>query len=522
MTVRNILFIATATLCTIFTVHAFAATGTVEISILHTTDLHGRILPVTDYGGNENVGGLGRLSTLIRQRRLANTNSILVDNGDSLQGGVPSYLTSGSIYIDAMNALDYQLWNLGNHEFDWGVETLALNISRFSNTVLSANTHLCGSNSLSLATVLPYSIREIGGRRIAFIGVNHPKIPFWSRPVLLRNTIIESPVPALLRIMTKVRKKEPDAVVLLAHMGYHTKSEEFEEWLDSILKLFPDIDVVIGGHTHQAVPSLLIGSTLYTQAAYHGTYLGEVRLIFNIKSGDLVSKSAQLIPAGANIKPDLAFQRYYAAAEMMGFTQSMKKICYINGVLCSDIPVDKESPEQTLIAEAIADAVTADIVFHGAFRGGEIISNEVMTAADIFSIVPYENRIVYAYLTPIEISRVLDSLVKWWGTRHFAFPYGLQTVIDTNGCPGERVVTMTDMNGQNLAPEKRYKVAFNSYMAASGGKRFLPLRAVIDARNTGVGAADISTRDAVMNYLEKKKKYTPHVVKSVSHVKKKE
>jgi len=509
-------------LCVLFPLTVFSATGTVEISILHTTDLHGRILSVTDYDGNENVGGLGRISSLIKLCRNENPNSIFVDNGDSLQGSVASYLTRGSIFIDALNSLDCMVWNLGNHEFDWGVDTLGQNISRFSNVVLSANTHWDGSAPSPLDKVLPFTICEIAGRTIAFVGVNHPKIPYWSRPALLRDTIIESPQAALLRIMPKVRMKNPDAVVLLAHLGYHSKNNEFEEWLGSIIQLFPDIDVVIGGHTHQAVPALLIGKTLYAQAAYHGTQLGQVGLVFDTSTGRLVGKSAKMHEAGTGIKPDPAFKRFYDAAEKMVHTQSIKKICYINGVLCSNIPNDRESPEQTLIAEAIADAVNADIVFHGAFHGGEIISNEVMSAADVFSIVPYANRIVHANLNADQIARILDGLMEWWGTRHFAFPYGVQAVINTNECSGKRVVSLKDMKGQSLDANKRYKVAFNSYMAASGGKRFLPLRAVIDSKYTSVTAADISTRDAVMHYLEKKKTYTPHVVKSVAHVNNKE
>jgi 5'-nucleotidase len=489
----------------------------VEITILHTTDLHGRFLPGTDYDGNEDVGGLGRLATLIRQYREGNPNCILVDNGDSLQGSVAGYETSGSLVVDALNHLDCRIWNLGNHEFDWGIKTLARNITRFSNTVLSANTHWIGAQPSPFESVKPFVIHEIGGRRIAFTGVNHPKIPFWSRPVLMRDAVIESPKAALLRIMPKIRKEKPDAVILLAHLGYYTDSDEYEEWLEDIIELFPDIDVIIGGHTHRAVASTPAGNALYTQAGYHGTQLGAIRLVFDGKTGSLTGKSAQLHPVGPDVKTDPAFKQFVETAVTMILTQQMKKICYINGILCNEIPVDRESPEQTLIVEAIADAVHADIVFHGAFHGGDIISNETMTAADVFNIVPYENRIVYASLKPVEITRVLDGLIDWWATPRFAFPYGLQAVIDTNGFPGERVKSIKGMNGHILDPEKRYKVAFNSYMAASGGKRFLSLRSVIDSKDAGVTVSDISTREAVSRFLAKKTNYTPHIVTSISH-----
>src|SRR5580704_13842583 len=98
---------------------------TVRISILHTTDLHGHILPTSDYAGNVDLGGLARCATQIRRWRRQNRNSILIDAGDVYQGTDVSLRTNGALMIDLFNYLKYDAWIIGNHEFDWGIEIFA-------------------------------------------------------------------------------------------------------------------------------------------------------------------------------------------------------------------------------------------------------------------------------------------------------------------------------------------------------------------------------------------------------------
>ena len=116
----------------------------VDITVLYTTDLHGNFLPVIDYDGNENVGGIIQLSKIIHKQQKKFPDAILVDKGDTYQGSATSYLKHGAPMIDWMNSENYSVWNLGNHEFDWGTEILAKNIKKFSGSVLSSNCHWNG------------------------------------------------------------------------------------------------------------------------------------------------------------------------------------------------------------------------------------------------------------------------------------------------------------------------------------------------------------------------------------------
>src|SRR5438874_10998786 len=117
---------------------------TVCISILHTTDLHGHILPTSDYDGTADLGGLARCVTQIRRWRRQNPNSILIDVGDVYQGSDVSHRNKGELMIDLFNHLNYDAWIVGNHEFDWGMETFIDALQRSTMPVLAANMVLNG------------------------------------------------------------------------------------------------------------------------------------------------------------------------------------------------------------------------------------------------------------------------------------------------------------------------------------------------------------------------------------------
>src|SRR5438034_10655902 len=143
---------------------------TVCISILHTTDLHGHILPTSDYDGTPDRGGLARCVTQIRRWRRQNRNSILIDVGDVYQGTEVSLRTKGELMIDLFNYLQYDAWVVGNHEFDWRIEPFHQALQRSTMPVLAANTVLEGklAGEFSdakhpLAKIQPFVLKDIAG-----------------------------------------------------------------------------------------------------------------------------------------------------------------------------------------------------------------------------------------------------------------------------------------------------------------------------------------------------------------------
>src|SRR6202011_822677 len=236
---------------------------TVQISILHTTDLHGHILPTTDYQGNADLGGFARCVTQIRRWRRQNRNSILIDIGDVYQGTDVSLRTNGALMIDLFNHLKFDAWIVGNHEFDWGMQPFIDSRQRSKMPVLAANMSLEGRRSGEIddpgtpfARVQPYLLREIAGIRIAVIGVTTPGMPFWFRPEFVRDLQFAYPVEPVRRAIAKAKAEAADAIVIAGHMGLKQRGggDDFANNVIALTTEFPEVPVFIAGHTHQLVP----------------------------------------------------------------------------------------------------------------------------------------------------------------------------------------------------------------------------------------------------------------------------
>jgi 2',3'-cyclic-nucleotide 2'-phosphodiesterase (5'-nucleotidase family) len=252
---------------------------TVQISILHTTDLHGHILPTTDYQGNADLGGFARCVTQIRRWRRQNRNSILIDIGDVYQGTDVSLRTNGALMIDLFNHLKYDAWIVGNHEFDWGVEPFINTLAKSEMPVLAANMSMEGKPSGEIspfAKIQPYVLKEFGGIKIAIIGVTTPGMPFWFRPEFIRGFDFEYSIEPVRRAITKAKSAGADAIVLAGHMGLkpRTGGDDFANNIIALTAEFPEVPAFIAGHTHQRIPSRLTNGVLLTQADHFGSTWG--------------------------------------------------------------------------------------------------------------------------------------------------------------------------------------------------------------------------------------------------------
>src|SRR6266404_7598549 len=252
---------------------------TVTISILHTTDLHGHILPTVDYNGNADLGGLARCVTQIRRWRRQNRNSILIDVGDVYQGTDVGVRSKGELMIDLFNYLKYDAWIIANHEFDWGMEPFEQALLRSTMPVLAANTALEGKPAGEFsdvkhpfAKIHPLILKEIAGIKLAIVGVTTPGMSFWLRPELTRGIAFQYILEPVRRAITMAKHAGADAIVLAGHMGLKTRSggDDFANTVMALTSEFPEVAAFIAGHTHQAIPSRLTNGMLFTQADHFG------------------------------------------------------------------------------------------------------------------------------------------------------------------------------------------------------------------------------------------------------------
>src|SRR5437879_11443206 len=274
---------------------------TVCISILHTTYIHGHILPTSDYRGNPDLGGLARCVTQIRRWRQQNRNSILIDVGDVYQGTEVALRSKGELMIDLFNYLKYDAWIIGNHEFDWGIEPFSRAVARSTMPVLAANTLLEGRPAGEISDtknpfskIQPYILKEIAGIKIAIIGVTTPGMLFWFRPEFARGIDFQYPVEPVRRAIAKAKSEGANAIVLTGHMGLkpRTGGDDFANNAMTLTSEFPETAVFIAGHTHQAIPRRMTNGVLLPQSAHFGIHIGRVDLVFYRKSRKLLQRQA--------------------------------------------------------------------------------------------------------------------------------------------------------------------------------------------------------------------------------------
>lgn len=473
----------------------------VDLTILHTTDLHGHVLPTVDYDGRAGVGGLLRCATLIERVRAERPNTLLVDCGDLFQGSAESYLTDGRIMTRALEWLRYDAWVLGNHEFDWGLPVLQALHDATSLNMLGAN--IVGRPGLAspLPRVKPYVIREVDGVRVAIVGLITPGVPSWSTPDLLGSALFERSVAALRRVLPQVRAEDPDILLLATHQGFRTYGDDHANEVNAIAREFPDFDAILGGHSHQPVERALVGGQmLFTQAGYYGIWLGQLDLTYDTVARKVVQKQARLhrvdeqVPRHpeleAIVREDLDRAEAYLGERV--------------GSAANEIPFATDaygrSPVQTLICRAIAEAADAEIVLHGLLDEAALAEGP-LTMADVWRVVPYENRIAVALLTAGELEEILRENGQRRNNLQFMGAWGLQYEWGDEGGGAVQIRNLRLADGSDLHPRKRFRVAMNSYVVASGGQRFPRLREIVERPESRLRLLEVDTRSAVRDYI---------------------
>src|SRR5438093_8097326 len=491
------------------------SSDTIRISILHTTDLHGHILPTSDYDGNSDRGGMARCVTQIRRWQKENPNSILIDIGDVYQGTDVSLRNKGELMIDLFNYLQYDAWIVGNHEFDWGTETFLQALQRSTMPVLATNTFLEGRPAGEFsdakhpfARVQPFILKEIAGIKLAIIGATTPGMTFWLRPEFTRGIDFQYPVESVRRAMARAKSEGADAIVLAGHMGLKARSggDDFANTVMVLTSEFPEAAVFIAGHTHQAIPSRLTNGMLFTQADHFGIHAGRVDLLFDRNSKRLLSREAicelmdNRFPLDdvvvSRAKPQLA-ESGAALAQPIGELRQTLRARSRPGR-----PGDIERLIGAATMEALGERnVAVDGVMHGVFDENANLTAGPKTVNDIWNVIPYENYIVTAELSSDEIKAVMEEVYASHERRNLL---GFEVKLAGRGADC-RIVSMTLQDGRPMDRDRKYVIALNSFDSRSAGHHFMRLRALLETPAAKCVMHPVQTRDALIDYFQRHK-----------------
>ena len=296
-------------LCSLFALSAVstAMAQEVNIKLLGTSDIHGRVVPWS-YGADveDKSGSYAQIATYVKDVRKNNKNVVLVDVGDAIQDNqVDVFAKDKKYYKDhpipkVLNEMKYDVFVLGNHEFNFGMKALDEILKDIKAKKLTANFYHKKNDKRYIDAT---TIIEKDGVKLGIIGLSTPmSAKFEEDTGNLKDMKFTSPTEEARTQVEKLKAKGVDAIIVIAHMGIENENKIPDTGMRDVINAVDGIDVVIAGHMHKDVPSETIKNTLITEPHRYGTVVSEVDLTFDIndkKEVKLVKKESKTVPVKA-------------------------------------------------------------------------------------------------------------------------------------------------------------------------------------------------------------------------------
>jgi 5'-nucleotidase/UDP-sugar diphosphatase len=269
-----------------------------QVTILHTNDTHSHLY---SFGPLDSYGGIARMSALIKEMKRKNENVLTLHAGDVFVGTFAFNKYLGYAELDIMEEL-YDAMAIGNHEFDLGIDILASILSgqiagespiELPFLLANIDWEKVGEGHPLQSLVQPHMVMDIGGLKVGLLGVVTTDPYNYSEEV---NAILTDPYQAagmsayILKAVEKV-----DLVIAVSHLG---KVPDVEG-----LSLVPGIDIIVGGHSHDALfEPIIANGKIIVQAGEFGKYLGELKV--NVENGKVDLIDYKLHPITRKTKID--------------------------------------------------------------------------------------------------------------------------------------------------------------------------------------------------------------------------
>lgn len=482
--------------------------GNLSFTILHTNDIHSHNDSFTE--GGRVIGGMPRIAHLIKTVKKSNPNVLAIDAGDIFQGTPYFEEYHGKAEIECLNKAGYDIYTIGNHEFDDGATNLGKQLELAKFDVINCNLDF-GPHANMAGLVKPAVVKTINGQKVGFIGVITPELNALTTKlegVKLKSTGNNwlDPVKAEVE---KLKAQGINKIVVVSHSGL-----EYEK---ALAEAIPDVDVVVGGHSHTRLDKPVIvkhddGSTCYVlQTGSYSRALGRLDVTFD-KDGKLIQPqtSYRLINITQKVFEDPEVKAY---VDEMGKPFAYLRSTIVGTALANFDNKFKSYPFDSPIGDLICDALveggsnagaTIALQNRGGIRGK--IEHGQISLERLKEILPFENHLVIATVSGATILSALENSVSGILGARFLDVKGLKFAYDPTRESGKRIVFAyaEDKEGhwEPVTATDLYRVSVNSYTFGGGeGYDFSTAKDVVD---TGKRLSVI-----MQEYLEKKKTVAP-------------
>jgi sulfur-oxidizing protein SoxB len=420
------------------------------------------------------VGGFAHLKSLVDRLRDESGpgHSLLLDGGDTWQGSATAYWTRGRDMVGACNRLGVDVMT-GHWEFTYQDDEVLRNIREFEGEFIAQNVRLTDEalfegveayDEDSGHVFRPYTIRELGGRRIAIIGQAFPYTPIANPSRFIPNWTFGIRASELQQLVNAIRADEkPDAVILLSHNGMDVDVK--------LGKIVTGIDAILGGHTHDGVPAPLIvnnaqGKTVVTNAGSNGKFLGVLDLDFG-ESG-IRDFRYRLLPVFAELLPaDVGMQAYIDELRAP-WRETLDEPLAVADTLLYRRGNFNGTFDQ-LICDALREVGDAEIALSPGFRWGTtVLPGDSVTMERVMdqTCITYPETYVRD-MTGEELKLILEDVCDnlfnpdpfYQQGGDMVRTGGMNYVCEPKAGAGQRISNMTLNDGRAIEPGKSYRVA---------------------------------------------------------------
>ncbi|MEZ9287541.1 bifunctional UDP-sugar hydrolase/5'-nucleotidase [Vibrio lentus] len=445
-----------------------------EITLLHTNDIESVYEPVDAFWNDdiELIGGIPYLATLIKNVQAEKGTSFLLDAGDIYTGAL-SKKSKGKLPFDLYNSMGYDVITLGNHEFEYGWESLVETMPRARFPVLNANIFHEASDSMFAQ---PYTIIERDGVKIGVIGVMGIDAFYntmWKGN--RKGLTVKDPTEIAQKWADKIRD-DVDMIVVLTHQNKTAPMQTDKEADAEVQRGFDEdyamagklkgVDVIFGGHSDNGLIEPVVHpktGTVIGLTFGQGMHLGYTKFTVDTEKHDVKFLGGKLIPVdSAKLKRDEAT---YAL---------IQKVRDDNPTLADQLATldnaasrryYRESNIGNLVADLMKDAGQADIAMISSGSLRVDLNPGAVTRENVMNLFPFTDTLTVAELTGDNVQELLEySYTLPYGLAQFS---GIKATYDSTKPEGERLISLS-INGEPVSENQKYKVATYSY-AASGG-----------------------------------------------------
>jgi 5'-nucleotidase/UDP-sugar diphosphatase len=482
-----------------------------SLVVLHTNDHHGHPLAFFDYP-SPGQGGLPARATLVKRIRAESPNVLLLDAGDLNTGRPESSFFKAKPDIEGYNFIRYDALALGNHEFDVDLATMQAQIASADFSWLCANATIDGNY---LANVKPYMIKEYEGFKVAVLGLVTATTAKIGNPEHTNGIRFEDEVEVALKLVPELKQKA-DIVIALVHMGIEDDAAQGSKRLAAEV---PDLALVVDGHSHTKLDEAVMVTNKVTgkqvavvQANHWGLYLGRADLKF--KNGEVTDLDWRAVPVNVKKRKEVDGERvhYFVDQEIPEDSELLALLkpyddqvetllSEVIGTASAPFINDETRAEETALGDIVADSqlwymrkMGFDIDF--AFQNGGGIratlgAGEIQKKT-VYEVLPFDNSICVVALKGSDVIALFDQTPGNIGHGAMAqVSDGVSFTIDT----ASGKVTDLLIGNRPVDPEKTYKIALNSYLAA-GGDGYKVFK-----KRTEIYDSSLMQRDAFIDYV---------------------